>query len=180
MTSTPEEIWKSIPSHDGFYECSTLGRVRSVFHIESYLNRIRNGKVLRQQLNHRGYLTVRLCRDAKEHRYSVHGLVLLTFVGPKPHHKAHGCHYDGKKHNNALSNLRWGTPKDNKGDQIRHGTIARGERSGMARYRVDQVVAVRDLLANKIRCTEIARRLGVRVGFVSQVKWGRTWSWLPQ
>ncbi len=51
----------------------------------------------------------------------VHHLVLEAFVGPRPS-GLQACHWDGDPSNNALSNLRWDTPKANQADSARHGT----------------------------------------------------------
>lgn len=49
----------------------------------------------------------------------VHRLVLEAFVGPCP--PGMQCrHLDGNSLNNRLSNLCWGTPKENLDDAVRH------------------------------------------------------------
>lgn len=47
-------------------------------------------------------------------------MVLNAFVGPPPP-GFEGCHKDGDRANNALSNLYWGTRSDNQRDRVRHG-----------------------------------------------------------
>jgi hypothetical protein len=60
-------------------------------------------------------------RDAnnKAHRLYVHRIILTTFKG-EPEPGMYGCHYDDDPSNNALSNLRWGTPQDNGADVRRN------------------------------------------------------------
>lgn len=67
-----------------------------------------------------GYLTVGLRRDGRTHRFHVHRLVLMAFVGPGD--GLDGCHNNGDRMDNRLENLRWGTRADNIRDQVRHGT----------------------------------------------------------
>lgn len=63
---------------------------------------------------------------------TVHSLVLLAFVGPRPD-GMESCHNDGSKTNNALSNLRYDTNKANQADRIKHGTSRLGELHGCAK-----------------------------------------------
>lgn len=111
------EVWKPIPSEPG-YEVSDLGRVRSVdrtVHTVRGLWRLK-GKI-RAQYDKDGYRRVTLSGSPR----GVHVLVLEAFVGPCPE-SYHGLHGDGKRHNNRLSNLRWGSPSENERDKTRQGT----------------------------------------------------------
>lgn len=56
-------------------------------------------------------------------RLSVHRLVLEAFGGAPPFDNAVCRHKDGNRDNNHISNLEWGTAKENVYDQIRHGTF---------------------------------------------------------
>lgn len=49
----------------------------------------------------------------------VHRLVLEAFVGVEP--SLFGRHLDGDRSNNALSNLAYGTPRQNSQDMVEHG-----------------------------------------------------------
>jgi HNH endonuclease len=80
--------------------------------------------VLKASLGSNGYLTVRLNGKTA----AVHQLVLKTFRGPRPDGMV-ACHDDGRKTNNALTNLAWGTPSSNQLDRYRHelDPFARGK-----------------------------------------------------
>jgi hypothetical protein len=82
---------------------------------------------------------------------NIHVLVLEAFVGPRPEGH-HGCHWDGDKSNNRLSNLRWATVKENIADQKRHGTFVSGVRNGRAKLTQEQ--------ADKIRSEHQPRKIG--------------------
>jgi hypothetical protein len=70
----------------------------------------------------RGYPRVGLTIDGKLKFFLVHRLFLEVFIGPCP--PGMEClHRDGDSSNCSLSNLRWGTPKENVADSIRHGTF---------------------------------------------------------
>lgn len=117
------ETWKPVPDYEGWYEVSDLGRVRSVDRVAT--NRpgvvIRcRGVLLRPRVNTTGYLEVTLQRNGTRRHVGIHRLVLAAFVGPCPE-GMEGCHGDGDKENNAVSNLRWDTRSANTYDKIRHG-----------------------------------------------------------
>lgn len=93
--------------------------------------------------NKQGYPRVRIGgRTCK-----VHTLVLLLFVGPRPHPKAHGCHKDRNPRNNRLSNLRWDTPKGNMKDRDEHGMTRRGERHYRTKLTEQDVRDIREAYA---------------------------------
>ena len=132
-----QEVWKDIVGHEGYYQVSNMGRVKSLTRtIEEYdprWGRVRR-KRLRERIlrggarkNGKGYLSVSLSRDNKiRPRGEVHRLVLETFVGSCPKGMV-ACHRDGDRFNNKLSNLRWDTQKNNCTDNIANGTKLQGK-----------------------------------------------------
>ncbi len=79
-----------------------------------------------QSLNTDGYPSVRLTLDGKVVRYSVHALVALAYLPPRPSPTHQVRHLDGNKMNPSADNLAWGTPKENADDRERHGRTSRG------------------------------------------------------
>jgi hypothetical protein len=123
------EEWRPIgaPFIDG-YEVSDQGRVRSrVKYRSSTEPRILTARLCPTN----GYLMTQLSRldgDRGKRTQTVHSLVLLAFVGPRPAgHEVR--HLDGNRQNNRLSNLAYGTPAENGQDQLRHGTHAMASRT---------------------------------------------------
>lgn len=115
MQST--EAWKSIPGYEGRYEVSDHGNVRSLLG----WNGLPIPHPISQHVNHKGYMRVCLTKDGKAKTWFVHVLVLLAFVGPK-NAKLQTRHRDGQPAHNVLSNLQYGTKRQNLQDQIAHGT----------------------------------------------------------
>ena len=173
-----EEQWKSIDGFEGIYEVSDCGRVKSLARVIPHKT---SGKltlrerVMAQSLAATGkYPMVNLWRHNKQTPCYVHRLVLSAFVGPSPEGAA-GCHYDGDRSNNHVSNLRWDGRAGNMQDAIRHDTAPRGERHGFAKLTRDQVRAIR---ADDRISRLIAADYGVTRQAVGDIKTRRNWGWL--
>lgn len=113
-----EEIWKDIPGYEGVYQASTLGRIRSLDRtiIRSASKRRGpheaklKGQVIKPVLRKDGYAVVPLGKKSPCTR--VHQIVAKTFI-PNPENKPEVNHIDGKKSNNAVTNLEWCTTSEN-------------------------------------------------------------------
>lgn len=115
------EEWRPVVGHEGLYEVSDRGRVRSIdgrviVRSDGVAQR-RAGRLLKASPNDTGHMVLRVQHI---HVY-VHTLVLEAFVGPRPAGKE-ACHWDGNPANNLLANLRWDTRSANQFDSVRHGT----------------------------------------------------------
>lgn len=120
------ERWLPVVDHEGLYEVSDHGNVRSLPRqaIDSIGRKYSyKGRALRYfPQADLGHLYLRLrCRNGEWRGFSVHRLVLSAFVGACPK-GMEGCHNDGNPANNHLSNLRWDTPRGNAADKVLHGT----------------------------------------------------------
>lgn len=89
-----------------------------------------------------GYAFVGLVGGRGKRDVGVHRLVLEAFVGPCPA-GMQTRHLNGVRHDNRLSNLCWGTPKENTEDRIRHGNHVAGERHAHAKLSDDRVKRLR-------------------------------------
>jgi predicted XRE-type DNA-binding protein len=179
----PEE-WRPVVGYEGLYEVSSLGQVRSVDRIVIYPNGKSNrnfkGKLLKQCLNVRNrYHGVRLSKQGKTKLWLTHQLVANAFLGlPLEQHVI--CHGPKGQFCNEVTNLSWGTMKQNIGpDRVRDGTDSRGEKSSSAKLNKMQVKVIRRLLESKTMTQkEIADIFGVRPGTICDIKKGRTWQHL--
>lgn len=117
------EHWRPVPGWEGFYAVSDHGRVRSEHRVILQTNGIRRivrERILRPAPDAHGHLHLMLFRNGCGTTFKVHHLVLSAFVGPRPP-GMDGLHWDDVPDNNMLSNLRYGTPSDNRHDQVRNG-----------------------------------------------------------
>ena len=143
-----------------------------------------DGRVWSQKTNHfllpqkdkDGYLCVGLNEEGLRKTRKIHQLVLEVFVGYRI--KRQECrHLDGNKTNNKLSNLRWGTPKENLSDERR---IVRNNKGNKLRSKlsVADVLAIRRLYPDVCTAKEIAVRYGICRTHVYDIKSGKSWGWL--
>lgn len=110
------EEWRDIPDYEGYYQASSLGRIRSLDHYRKGINghkQIHRGRILKQSLNSgTGYLLVILCKNGVRRTRDVHRIIAETFL---KNDNELPCvdHIDNDKRNNSIDNLRWVTQKEN-------------------------------------------------------------------
>lgn len=177
--------YASIPGFTGY----RVGTDGSVWSCRKMGRRSVNGKLaltdkwhtLKTPVVSNGYPTVAL-RDEQGLIVTmyVHKLVLEAFVGPCPL-GMEACHYpDRTKTNCSLANLRYGTPKENSDDQLKHGTRQRGEKNGHAILTEKQVLAARrDRVKKRMSIKKLASVHGCSRQSMSDALSGRTWKHLP-
>lgn len=128
------------------------------------------------------YFKVTLVGDDSRVYWSVHRIVLTSFVGPRPEGMV-TRHLDGNHHNNALSNLVYGTQSENGKDTIRHGVYHPprflGEDHPSHILTEKKVVEIRKAYDNKTRkygaLVKIGKMYGVSSHVIGCVVRGETW-----
>lgn len=172
-------VWKPVPGFEGWYEASRCGLVRSVDRTIAVTAAGKRpysifcrGKVLNPTSSH-GYPSVTLWMQHSARIMKVGAIVCRTFVGPRPA-GYYVCHRDGNPENSALSNLYYGTPKQNSDDARRHGTARRGSRIPWSKLTEDDVLYIR---ANPDALTQsaLARRFGTQQSQISRIRHRHQW-----
>jgi len=158
------ELWLPVPEFEDVYEVSNHGRVRN----------IATGHVLRAAKN-RGYHHVALCRGGEHRTTYIHVLVLRAFCGAPPFAGAYACHNDGNPGNNHLTNLRWGTAKDNARDRARHGNQPFGTGVRRAKLNEQAVRDMREAYRNGKSTWALAKELGLSTHTTWCAVTGKTW-----
>ena len=99
------EIWKDVIGYEGVYQINKNGDVKS-------LKRNTSGtfttidKLIRKQLDSKGYFVYKLSKNGKTKTKSLHRLLAESFIPNKNNEKVVN-HKDGNPLNNNLSNLEW-------------------------------------------------------------------------
>ncbi len=173
-----KERWLPVVGYEGIYEVSNLGRVRSLDRKVNSKNgskRNHKGQLLKFQVNQSGYYQTAFCVDGGfKHRY-VHNLVIEAFVGKCPIGQQ-VRHLDGNSINNHLSNLVYGTPKENYQDKILHGTDSVGSNNGNAKLDESTVKDIRLAFSYDFGPTELAKFFKTPLATIKSIVYKRTWS----
>lgn len=170
------EEWRAIAGYKGYYEISDLGRIKSLERVTS------DGRVLREKIRKTAnynsrYLSISLSRDSKVEHRNLHAVVLTAFKGKCPPGRE-ARHLDGNSANNALTNLAWGTPKENTADKRAHGTFLRGEQCSAAKLCAADVKNIRRRFAAGEQQRSLATEYAVRQPTISKIVTRQRWGHL--
>jgi hypothetical protein len=111
-----EEIWKDIPDFIGYYQVSSIGRIKSLSisvksrHKKGY--RIKTEKIMSLGINCCGYNRIVLRKFGSHKQFSVHRLVAICFL-ENTNNKETVNHIKGIKTDNRVENLEWATRSEN-------------------------------------------------------------------
>jgi hypothetical protein len=159
-----DEQWQPLLGFETCYLVSTCGRVYSAY-----------SKRLLKPCTKGCYPSVTLSAGERHKYWPVHWLVIRTFRGPRKQ-GLETRHLDGDVSNFHLSNLRWGTPQENSDDKVRHGTMVKGSRHGMAKLSEGVVLEIRKLSKAGLKYREIAALCGIGASVIGGIVRGKTWT----
>ena len=156
------EIWLPIPNYEGLYDCSNFGRVKSFWFGKE--------KIMKPQLDTKGYLGVNLVKAGKVKRFTIARLVGRLFI-PNPLNLPEVDLKDGVKFNCHVSNLYWTTSSENKNHDLDIGRRKSGQDRPEAKLTNEQVIYIRqnpDGLTTK----QLAEKFGVIRQTISGIQCG--------
>ena len=171
------EKWKDVKRFKGYYQVSDHGNVKSVYRVikgRHNISRIMS-RILKPSVYRGGYGIVHLSKYCKVSHYSVHRLVLETFVGPCPK-GLEACHNDGNPRNNHLSNLRFDTRSNNAKQRIEHGTqiMPFGEKAPGAKLKEKDIHYIRRNSKNQTH-QRLANEFDVARSTISMIISRKAW-----
>lgn len=105
------EEWRAIVGYEGYYEVSSLGRIKSLARTTRHGHKLKE-KIVNQSLNNSGYLGIGLFKNSRQEKFLTHRLVAQAFIGPRPDGKQIN-HKNGAKGDNSAVNLEYVTPSEN-------------------------------------------------------------------
>lgn len=167
-----EERWNEIPGCNGYYDVSSLGRIRSW--MSGRFGRRKVPLIKRQFIGSNGYPEVGIHVDGKKRNMLVHELVLISFIGKRPNDCV-ACHKNDIRTDNRISNLRWDTRSENYLDSISNtGGVLNGPRS-LAKLSEEDIVKIEKLLKNGLSNRKIANLFGVSHSRISDIRNGKAY-----
>lgn len=188
--SIVNEEWRDILGFEGFYQVSSLGRVRS---LDRYVHHPAGGKSLMKGqlrvlgLDPKGYWTVRLCNqsEGKSITKKVHRLVAMAFVDGY-FEGAHINHKDGCKTNNLPSNLEFITQGENQRHAYAIGlkkkggvSVLTGEDHLGAKLKASDIPVIRERHSSGDSIKAIAADYGVTPSNIICIVKRKSWSHIP-
>lgn len=174
-----EEIWKDVPGYEGIYQVTNNGRVRSLDRYVDTKNnskRFCGGKEIILKPNPWGYLSIALYSHQKSYTTTVHVLVAITFIGPRPP-KLEVNHKNGIKTDNRVENLEYVTASENQLHAIRTGLVKRrfgsnGRNVVLTEDKVKEILELKDILSQD----KLAKKFNVSRGCITDIYYGFTWN----
>jgi hypothetical protein len=160
------EIWKTIPGYEGRLEASSLGRVRTVTRQQWCKTHWRTyrGRTLRPGAYDRfGHLSVAVRRGKS---VSVHSLIALTFIGPRPE-GLDIAHLNGDGGDNRPENLAYVTrTRNNEHVTLHDRRLLSAEQASNLKAALRKPLMYGDQ-------RRLAAEHGVKEALVSAIKHGR-------
>lgn len=170
------EVWRPVLGFEGYYEASSIGRLRRV--------KTQGGRAsgrISSPGDRRGYANYTLSVDNAQRTLSAHRMVWEAFYGPIPlglqiNHK------NGEKRDNRLVNLEVCSPSENTSHAVR--VLKRtwnvpprlaGSMNGRAKLSEADIPEIRRLRAAGLSQQKIADQFGVNQTLISGILSGKLW-----
>lgn len=181
-----KEKWLNVFGYEGLYKVSNTGRVKSITRKRPYKNqpaRYLQGRFLKLNKSKKGYTYVNLNKNGKGRTFLVHYLVLAAFRGPRPK-GMQARHFPIRtKTNNNITNLQWGTSKENQKDRETHGTanhqiqrkLCRGQNNHFAKLKDKDIPIIRKYIQEQIPLAIIATTYHISRDAIKLIKRNKTW-----
>lgn len=176
ITEREFEEWKDIPGYEGFYQASTLGRIRGLDRM-TFRDRQIKGRLMKPCLSTKGYLMVSLCDSiGKDKNWLVHRLVAITFH-ENPFNKKTVNHINGIKTDNRPKNIEWATYGENSKHAFDTGLLSnckileglKGESSPLSKLTDLDCLMIKSLVELGFRREYIAKRFSIGADYVGRI-----------
>jgi hypothetical protein len=166
------EKWETIKEYNDIYEISNKGQVRRVIP-----SRWAKAKILSPGISKRGVKNITLSKNAVKHKYLVHRLVALYFLGQPPKNKRQINHKNGNPSDNVANNLEWCSPKENVQHGIKTGLIKIiGADHWKSRLSEKDIKEIRKIYkTGQISQTELGRRYKVTQANIWSIVNNKRW-----
>ena len=163
-----ESVMKLIPGYPGYFATK-----------DGHIWSTKSNRILSEcPYDSAGHVLVTLFVNGKRTSPKVHRLILLAYVSACPARMI--CrHLNGVASDNRPENLQWGTHKENRHDELRHGTYfrptTRGEHHCHAKLTWAKVADIRAAYLLGASQCGLAREYNVNQTTIRNVVLNRTW-----
>ena len=167
-----EEIWKDIAGFEGLYQVSNLGNVKRLIS-----ERVFEERLIGRSLDRYGYVKRVLSKGGKNHCFTEHRLVAMSFI-ENPNNKATVNHKNGIKTDNTVENLEWLTNAENTRHAINSGLIdKKGIKHHKCKLTEEQVLEIRKIGFSETRMS-LSKKYGISRTNVLGIIRGKFWKHL--
>lgn len=159
---------KTIPGYED-YQVDTNGDVWSFNY-----NNIGDCRKLKPAIR-KGYCRVTLYKNGKKKYFTIHRLVMLSFVGES---KLQVNHINGIKDDNRLENLEYCAASENIKHAFKMGlSCKKGENNTQSKLTEKVVIEIKTALLTPYRGinNDLAKKYGVTRYAITDIKIGKTW-----
>lgn len=168
------EVHVPVVGYEGLY---TIGNLGTVTRVSVNGNPVK--RIIKFDVDRKGYLRVGLSRAGHARTMPVHRLVAEAFLGPRPHGLTVN-HKDGDKRNNSPGNLEYVTSAENRLHAIRLGLLdpgAGGKASAGIGYKLDRddVIDIRLAVASGEQQKVLAKKYGVKPATIWEIVHRKIW-----
>lgn len=157
---------KPVPEFDGYFAGSD-GIIYSV--MKGPLSPLKGKTNPRDK-----YLRVELHRDGKHCPRTVHSVIALAYLGPRPEGFT-VSHKNGNSRDNRPANLTYETLIDNNSRKGAHGTLMNGANAPWAKLTWEQVAEIRARLAQGESALSLSRHFKISDAVIRNIKHGRSY-----
>lgn len=166
------EEWRAVVGYEGWYEVSSLGRVRRVMPARN----VKPGSIRNLKTDKWGYQHVALYKDGKRKDRTVHSLVAEAFIGPRP--LGHEVNHKYRvKSDNQPDKLEYMTGLQNVQHSLANGAQRpKGEQQWAAKLTEPDVLEIRRCFDEGLmNMADLARKHGVTHRTVSLIVKRQSW-----
>lgn len=181
------EEWRDIKGYEGYYQVSSLGRVRSCdrYVLGRYNNTLfKKGTSLKPWINEKGYYCLTLAKDSRKKHFKLHRLVALAFVDGY-FEGSQVNHIDGIKRNNNSTNLEFCDGRHNMLHSYKIGLrkdqtgVLAGSKHPKAKLKDSDILTIRERAYSGEKRSKLAKEYAVCIGVIDSVVTRRSWKHIP-